>query len=263
MVFSMYARVLIGVSCAILAMTSSIHTSAAQEDAIRYNMAQGANFSVRVKSVIARSVHGNKVVYEITYKYSFRGRDSVYIKGLGIVPSQRDEVNYLTFDQQLEFWESAGGPMIVAVPLQETTNTQSGESLDLPQETEFPQAFRSETWARPSVFHESATSVIQKYFIHGYVARQNNRINYYITEYRSLPVSHRNLRSQIAVMVSHPYDAMAKRFTYRIQFIARDRPRMSNEWRYSGDRSEDTMIAAAGFIDRFVEEIRNAGRDKQ
>jgi hypothetical protein len=38
---------------------------------------------------------------------------------------------------------------------------------------------------------------------------------------------------------------------------------MSNEWRYMDDRSEETMTAAAAFINSLIEEIRDVGRGRQ
>lgn len=262
-VTQMYLKVLAGVYCVALATLFPVLHTRAQVDVVQPNAARGQNFSVRVKSVIARSAPGDKVIYEITYEYSFKGRNTVYIRGLGIVPPKRDNVNYLTFNQRLEFLESAEGPVLVTVPLQETTDTQGGQSADLPRETDFSPAFRSEVWSVPAVFHDRAARIIQKHFPFGYEVRQNNGVNYYTTTYRKLAVPHKNLRSQISVRVSHPYDATERKFIYRIHFVARDQPRMSNEWRYGDDRNELTKGAATAFIEALIEEFRDAGGRQQ
>jgi hypothetical protein len=220
------------------------------------NAAQGDNYSVKVKSVIARSSPAdNKVVYEINYGYEFKGRDSVYVKGIGIVPAKRDGVSYLTSETELEFRESAGGAVIVSVPLQETIVTQGGGVTELPQETEFSTAFRTGVWKRPVTFHENASRVIGKYFPFGYVARNKEQVNYYVTTYRNLVIPGGTLRSQISVMVSQPYDSGANGFTYRVQFVVRDRPRMSTTWRIGEQVSEQTKTAVAEFINNLINEL--------
>lgn len=259
----MYLKILAGVYCVALAAFFPVLHTGAQVDVVQPNAARGQNFSVRVKSVIARSAPEDRVIYEVTYGYSFKGRNTVYIKGLGIVPPKKDEVNYLTFDQQIEFLESPGGPLIVTVPLQETTDTQGGQSADLPRETDFSPAFRSEVWSVPAVFHDSAARIIQKHFPFGYEVRQNDGVNSYTTTYRKLAVPHKNLRSQISVRVSHPFDATERKFIYRIYFVARDQPRMSTEWRYGDDRNELTKEAATAFIEALIEEFRDAGERQQ
>lgn len=232
-----------------------------QPAAARANAAQGADYNVKVRSVIARSsTADNKVVYEITYDYEFKGRDSVYVKGLGTVPAKRGGVTYLTSEPQLEFRGSAGGELIVSVPLQETAATQGGGAADLPQEADFSAAFRTGTWRHPVTFHESASRAIEKYFPFGYEARQKGQVNYYVTTYRNLTIPGGTLRSQIAVMLSQPYDGGAHGFTYRVQFVVRDRPRMSTTWRVGEQVSEQTKSATAEFINSLLAELAGGGR---
>jgi hypothetical protein len=226
------------------------------------NKARGTNYNVDVQSVIAKNTSQNKVVYAIRYTYEFKGRNAVYVNGIGTVPA-KGKFSYLTSVQHLEFRESATGTAIVTVPLEETTITMGSDSTDLPKEGDFPQAFRSDNWTPSATFPEAALKVIQKYFPSGYAAHQNGQTNYYVTTYRNLQVTNRQLRSQIAVAISQPYDISGDKFAYHIQFIARDHPRLSNDWRYGDDRDQETLTAAEGFINQLISELDTSGGRRQ
>ncbi|HWW76085.1 MAG TPA: hypothetical protein VNZ44_11835 [Pyrinomonadaceae bacterium] len=208
--------------------------------------------------MIEKSTPEGKVVYDVAYAYEFKGRGAVYVKGLGTVPA-KGKFSYLTSDQQLEFKESAEGLTLATVRLEETVRTMGGDSTDIPKESDFPQAFRSSTWSPPATFAESAVKILQKYFPSGYSPRQAGQLNFYVTTYRSLQVPSLNLRSQIAVIVSQPYDAVTDRFTYRVQFVARDRPKLSDTWRYGDDRDQQTITAAQQFVDKLIQELTPTG----
>src|SRR5262249_25895385 len=112
---------------------SAIHNP--QEPALETNKAHGANYEVNVTSVVEKSTLESKVVYEITYSYEFRGRNTVYVRGLGTIPA-KGNFSYLTSDLQLEFLESATGPVLAAVQLEETIQTMSSDSTELPKESD-------------------------------------------------------------------------------------------------------------------------------
>jgi hypothetical protein len=226
------------------------------------NMAQGPNYKVNVTSVVEKSTLDGKVLYQITYSYDFGGRNSVYVRGLGTV-SAIGKFSYLTADREVEFRQSVTGPVLTTVQLEETVRSMGSDSTELPKEGDFLQAFRSGTWTPPATFAETAVRVIQKYFPSGYNPRQVGQVNYYTTTYRNLEVRDRNLRSQLAVNISQPYDAAADKFTYRVQFVARDRPRLSGTWRHGEERSEQTKIAAEKFIDELIRELTSIGGKQQ
>jgi len=100
-----------------------------------------------------------------------------------------------------------------------------------------------------------AINVIQKYFPLGYAARNNNATDYYITTYRGMEISDVQLRSQIALIVSHPYNKTDKEFSYHVQFVARDKPRMSSTYRYGDNRSQETLDAAATFVSQVISDL--------
>ncbi|HKO99574.1 MAG TPA: hypothetical protein VJU86_21525 [Pyrinomonadaceae bacterium] len=229
------------------------------------NKAQGADHSVNVTKVIEKTTPENTIVYQISYDYDFKGRTTVHVKGIGIVPA-KGQFSYMTSEPQLEVRESADGPVIAMVQLEETIRTQGSDSTEFPEESKFPTFFRSGSWNAPATFPGAAIKVIQKYFPSGYNPRQTGQVNYYVTTYRNLQVPNpnndsaiQNLRSQVAIVVSQPYDQTTNQFTYRIQFIARDRPRMSTTWRYGSDRHRATEMAAQQFIDALIGELGASG----
>jgi hypothetical protein len=233
------------------------------------NKAQEPNYSVKVTKVIERTTPENRVVYQISYDYEFKGRTTVYVKGIGVVPA-KGQFSYMTSEAQLEFRESMTGPVITTVQLEETIRTQGSDSTEFPEESKFPNFFRSGTWTQPATFPIATVKVIQKYFPSGYTARQTGQVNSFITTYRNLQVPNpnndvniTNLRSQIALVVSQPYDPSGNGFTYRIQFVARDRPRLSTTWRYGDERNGATITAAQVFVDAVIAELETSVRTPQ
>jgi len=229
------------------------------------NKAEGRDYKVHVKSVIEKSTSADKVVYDIAYSYDFKGRDTVYVEGLGTVPA-KGMFRYMTSGRKLAFRQFASGPVIANVWLEETTAIAGNGSTDLPKDSDFPQFFRSSTWVAPPTFPEAAVKVIQKYFPSGYDARQEGQVIYYMTTYSSLTVADGNLRSQIAVRISQPYDRDnrdSNKFNYHIQFVARDRPRLSDTWRYGDECNPKTITAAQEVIDKLVAELSATGGKRQ
>src|SRR5439155_18613012 len=75
------------------------------------------------------------------YRYDFRGRRTVYIKGLGTVPG-RGEFEYLTREPGLEVRDAPGGAVLASVQLKETVVVAAKPPLNyVPPEKEFPPAF--------------------------------------------------------------------------------------------------------------------------
>jgi hypothetical protein len=242
--------------CLLLAASSSrAYLGTPQEDAGgEYNTVTGPGYVARASSVIEKNISNGTTALEVTYSYEFTGRSSVYITGIG-VSEPKGSLSYIVFESAIEFRESQEGTVLAKLPLKETGRTMGDDSTDLPKEADFLENARSGTWKGPGVFSSTAINVIQKYFPLGYAARNKNAMDYYITSYRGLEVPDVQLRSQIALIVSHPYDKTNKQFSYHVQFVARDRPRMSSSYRYGDDRSQETLDAAAVFVNRLMTEL--------
>lgn len=256
----MHKRLAVVACCAALYLMFAPLCHALPPKPQQTNVSGGYKYFVEVRSVIDRSpADGGKVLYEIKYRYEFGGLESVYVTGLGIVPAKRDEVTYLTEEKKLEFRESAGGEVLVTVPLRVTVATQGGGGPELPQENLFSEAALSGAWGQRNSFSDHAHGILQRYFSFGIQAYQRGAVSYYLTTYRTLSIPGGNLRGQVAVMVSQPYSAGGGGTGYRVQYVVRDRPRLSNTWRYGGEVSENTKTVAAAFIKTLVAEL-GAGR---
>lgn len=222
------------------------------------NRADGPTYAVNVSKVISANPKSSSAddVMSITYSFDFKGRDTVYVKNVGLVPAKGD-LSYLLTDRLLEFRESADGPTIVNVPIQTTGYTPpSVRGPELPKESEFPTAVRTGVSARPpAAFQPRAVEVINKHFLAGFFPRENNKIIYNITTYRGLGGLPRNTQGEVAVMVSHPYDPAADRVTFRVQYIVRERRALS------GFRSDGidltTRTAAEAFIALLIDELKS------
>ncbi len=218
------------------------------------NTAAGMGYEIKASSVIQKNISDGTQAFQVTYSYKFEGRDSVYITGIG-VSNSKGTLSYLVFTPQLEFRDSADGSTLAKLNLRETARTMGEDSTDLPRESDDPDTSRSAIWKGPDKFSSVAINVIQKYFPLGYAARNKNSVDYYVTTYRGLEVADPSVRGQIALIVSQPYDKTNNQFSYHVQFVARDKPRMSSTYRYGDDRSQETLHAAAGFIDQVMSEI--------
>lgn len=237
------------------ATTTGLSSGARQEIAASTdNTITGPGYVVRASSVIEKGIFNGTATYEVTYSYEFTERSNVYITGIG-VSEPKGSLSYIVFDPAIEFRDSSQGVVLARLPLKETGRAMGEDSTDLPKESDFSENARSGIWTGPGLFSPTAINVIQKYFPLGYAARNKNAMDYYITTYRGLEIPDVQLRSQIALIVSHPYNKTDKEFSYHVQFVARDKPRMSSTYRYGDDRSQETIAAAAAFVSQMISEF--------
>lgn len=222
-----------------------------QVPSMQVNKAQGSNYSVKVLRVIEKTAPDNRIAYDISYDYEFKGRDSVYIKGIGKV-SPKGHFEYITYDRVLEFRDLSNSQVLTYVSLQETIVPQSSQAVDPPKESDFPDAFSPGSWNNPSSFPEHAIKAIRGKFVAGFIPVEHDNILGYITTYRTLTVSDPQVKSQISILVLHPYDVATGKFTFRVKYVARDRPRLSDTWRYKDDISSLTKDAAEAFITEMI-----------
>jgi hypothetical protein len=244
-------------SCAALLLTIFVVIANGippQETHSPENATAGPGYDIRASSVTKKKISDGTQAYDVTYSYQFSGRNRIYIKGIGDSPA-KGTFSYMAFSPQLEFRDSADGPVLAKLDLKETARAMGEDSTELPQEGDYPDTLRSATWSGPSAFSSVAINVIQKYFPLGYAVRNKNSVDYYVTTFRGLQIADASVRSQIALIVSQPYDKTTGQFSYHVQFVARDKPRLSSTYRYGDDRSQQTLHAAAGFVDQVMAEI--------
>jgi hypothetical protein len=222
-----------------------------QSDEPRANEAESAGYSVKVAFVQPKPTEKGRTFYAITFSYDFKGRKSINIKGLGQAPP-KGQFSYLSTEDHLEFQDTVGRA-VVTVPLK-VTKAPEGGSTDMPTESDFKPFFLSESRPDATGFHLRAQSVLNSLFPSGYAVRQSGGISYYMTTYRPLEGLPENLRGQVAVMISHPYDASGDRFNFRVQFVARQKPKKSGEWQY--ELPDDTRRMVEELVKRLTADLR-------
>ncbi|NII26109.1 hypothetical protein HB364_13525 [Pseudoflavitalea sp. X16] len=233
------------------------HHLLAQDTLKRPSGNYGDTSLVKILGVIEKTTSSGKVLREVTFSYDFQGQSDVYISGLGRVPS-KNSYTYLTTSSEIKFLSKDKSYVMARFDLNNTAEPMGAESVDLPKETDFPPQFRSDSYAPDTAFTEVLLTVIQKYFPSGFLPSQSGPINNCVTTYRNLAVQDPSLRGQLALKISQPYDVKSHKLTYRIQFIERDRPRLSDTWRYGTKVSKATSEASALFIETFLKELHNA-----
>jgi hypothetical protein len=149
------------------------------------------------------------------------------------------------------------GQIVATISLTPTVTSMGGsDSTDTPKLSDFPTVARKEYWKPSRTFPLVASDVIQKYFPAGYETQPIGVTNFYITPYRTLTQPDPQLRAEIALMLSQPYSVQGDQLEYHVQFIARDRPRLSATMRYGNDRSHLTVDAAVRFVGQFISELK-------
>lgn len=210
---------------------------------------------INIHRVVEHVQKGMQPNFEITYDYDFHNRDSVYVPGLGDAPA-KGSFSYITRATHLQFLDSAKGHAIATVVLKPTAYAMGSDSVEIPQIGDFPSLQRTGFWVPSITFPVAAQAVIQKYFPSGYQVQEIGTTNYYITGYRDLDQSDPQLISQVALMISAGSPLKGEQLEYAIQFIARDKPRLSSIMRYGDDRSELTVKAASQFISQFLADLK-------
>lgn len=218
---------------------------------------------VKVETVNKVRIATNSSAYLISFKYDFGKRSPVYIKGLGIVPS-KGEYHYISQEQELEFLDPTDNSLLVRVPARETAVVAATPPLnEIPNEHEFPSAFRSFLWDTPASLLERADETLGKYF--NYLPHENNRVTYLTTTYTPLTLDKRlidrGILAQIALLISFPYDPATGHYSFRVQSLVKEGRPLSDDLRPT--KSDDILKAAAGFVDRLVVEMKEQRRKKE
>lgn len=213
------------------------------------NTVRGQNFEVRVSRVVAFSV-GDSVALSVDYDYEFLGRETVYIKGFGVVPA-RGSLKYLTPDGQLVFQDAPGGKLLATIPLTETLVLQ-GAAFDVPSESDLSATAREELWTGRGLFANHARSVLNASFPVGFVAADSGGTNVWTTHYTRLSDLSNCLIGEVAVSVSHPINT-PNGMLFRVRSAARERRCMSLPWRAP---SQEVRAAAESFVTKLVQKMK-------
>lgn len=90
----------------------------AQDAVVSSNSAHSSHFKVEVTRVVS---YGSDVLplFEVTLTYSFDSQQTVWLKGLGVLPAKAT-LSYFATTKELEFRDSPRGGSLVAIPLRST-----------------------------------------------------------------------------------------------------------------------------------------------
>jgi hypothetical protein len=237
-------------------------SKSADSISIAANSASGPAVEVKVESVTKVFISPNIPAYLISYSYDFGGRDSVYLKGMGNVPA-KGAFSHFVKDLELQFSASPTGSPIVTVPLKPTVTVAAKAPLnEVPGENQFPSGFRAFSWDASSSLQERVDDVLGRYF--HYLPRENNKLTYLATTFSPLELSRKLSQSgvvaQVSLLVSFPWDPVARKYSFHVQSLVKEGRTLSDELRATNNG--DILAAADAFVDRLVLEMKKGGQPK-
>jgi hypothetical protein len=169
------------------------------------NQAQGPDFSVEVKKVIKYG-QPSEPLYWIEYQYEFKNRSEVYIAGLGLA-APSGHLNYLCKTLFLEFGESDAGPVLLKLPLKETSLEMGLPTAEVPKRSDFSEAFNNGAWKGPAPFSQRLDQVLGKYFHPPYMLCNIPDHLCVITTFSDLSdlgfAMPKNVKGEVALMVEY------------------------------------------------------------
>lgn len=221
---------------------------------------RGPGYRVEVQSIIDRSRDG-ALLHEIDYKYSFENRGLVFISDMGVAPPS-GTFTYLTSAPCIEFRSAEHGQLLAWVRLKATGVAMGSDSVEIPDQARLSGTSRELVWTPQKTFPLLVRSLSDKYFTFGFELREVGNIHYYISSFRTLDTTNRQLVSQIAIALSQPYGTNGNSLVYHIQFVLRDRPRLSSTFRYGDEVAPETSNAAQKFLSTLTGELNVQGGQK-
>jgi hypothetical protein len=192
----------------------------------------------------------------ISYEYSFPGRSTIHIQGLGVVPAT-GSFSYITTEPQLVFEDAETHAEIANSPLRETVIAAAKPPLDqMPKEEEFSQSLREFAWTSKHSVLVQVTSVISRHF--RYQSRESQGITYLRTTFAPVPLpgTSEGVLCRVALLVTIPSGG-ASAVRLDVHSMVQEGRSHSDEFRPATDPAMEA--AANAYVDRLVAEIRTGG----
>jgi hypothetical protein len=215
------------------------------------NFAESVNYRVKVDIVQPFRTSGGHLLFRLSYDYEFKDRETVKIKGVGLVPASGKQ-KHLFDGEYLEF-EDESGSLLVRIKLKPNKMSPEAGALDLPEESQFVN-FLSDTAQDPIAFLPKTFQKLNNWFPSGYIVRQEGQVTSFVTVYRDVEGLPSNLRGQVAIRISYPYDSTNNQFFFRIYAITRQRPKKSADWL---SPTPETQKVFDEFAKRLLKEFKN------
>ena len=240
----------LAVLLAMVVLSSSRAVLNAQDVAARPN--------VEIKNTLNRAGIDAPALYEVTFSYDFPGISEVVIEGLGTVRGTGEVKRMLTPQQSLRFRTRDSGALLATKTIDINAIAMGVGTVEMPGEQDYPDVHRSGA-LRDQAAASFLLDVVQKYFPSGFRPTQRGEVIQYNTTYRGLSLKSSQNRAEVAVVISQPHDEQGvKRF--HLRYLVRDKPRLSDTWRYGDDRSSESIREGEIFIGRLIDELTQGAR---
>lgn len=190
------------------------------------NSARGKDFRVDVQVVQPQRTAEGRLFYLLSYSYSFKGRRTVNIQGVGTVPATGKQRHLFT-EEYLTFTDESGN-VLTKVRLRPNKQPPEGGGLDLPNDSDFSQ-FVSDITQDQANFLPKALRTLNEWFASGYTIKQDGGVTSFVTVYREVEGLPSHLRGEIAVRMSYPFDPSGNQFYFRVYTSPRLYPKKSDD----------------------------------
>lgn len=199
-------------------------------------------------------IHGDS--YKISYTYDFKKTDNVYVKGFGLVPP-KGTFSYVTDDPTLTVHD-AGFEKVLYRATPEVMRVDY--QIEIADESAFSAAGREERWTSELSFVPIATSVLNALgFL--YSPYERRPLYFVRSSYVALKDLPRNVRGEVAVLLSQPHSPRDKGSSFRVQMALRER-RVKEE-RWTTQVAEETAQKASSLMNEVIRKLLEQGAPKK
>jgi hypothetical protein len=217
---------------------------------------ESSTHKAQIVSAVRVTTAKNSPAYLVNFRFDFSPSTNVYIKDLGLVPS-KGNYQFISNQKEIQFSDSATGTLLESIPISETTVVAAEPPLnEIPRDNQFSQGITSYTWDSPASLQERANTILAQYF--NYLPHENDKLVFLATTYTPLSLDKRledkGISAELALLLSFPYDPVAGRYSFHIQYSAKEGRALSDEFRPT--ENTDILQAAKVFIDRIVSEMK-------
>ncbi|MEJ0040409.1 MAG: hypothetical protein WDO68_31030 [Gammaproteobacteria bacterium] len=217
---------------------------------LNVNGARSANFQVTVDSVRKLQLSDSQDAFDVTYHYAFKNHDSLVIDGVGLVTPEGG-FHYTSKTPQIAFRSAGDDTELVKIFLRPTDATMGSGDAEYVTPDLVAKTARTGVWRPAKTFPDKACNLLQRYYPQGYLLNPDNVTNRYSTGFRPLAVDDPRIRAYIGLMIefSPPFAANGvTELPFQVRYELRERPRLSNEYRYNDAVSPKAQAAGEAFL---------------
>jgi hypothetical protein len=229
----------------VLAIAIAIHTIAFAQADEHPNETANAHVTLKDSVVLDTAANG---VYRVSYSYDFPGRASVYIRGVGTVPSN-GTLSYIHSGKTIEFLDGPLGSSLYVATI-ENPVTLMGRTPDL--QDDFPTESRHGLWRQKTSFSQHAIGVLDHYFRSGLFAYEKDTSIFYVTPYQQIPTPSDTTQIQVKVKVAHSRNDVGE-VAFTLAFRAQER-RSHTDWRET--LSDTSVKDVQAFVDKVLADLQ-------